>query len=240
MGNEPVELSDQDYRRAARGFTVLAWAFVFLLYLGVSLETARLTLLLPPPTVGWLLFLWGLWLLPSAPELRTAVTWALAALVLSIPAGFVLTRLEQAHAWYRVLRTGALLASYLLGVAAVFCLLGFGRRFAERAGAAGLAADAPLRAWLFTISALMPLAQVILNTVLSDGPVWPLMLPPVVSVVAITAIVSYIGAFVRLCSTAHRQPRQRKAPPGNDMEAAVEDLWEGSQDAESPHNDSPA
>jgi hypothetical protein len=238
MENTSQTLSEQDRRSAARGFGFLTWGFVFLLYVGFTAPLGAVRVLVPPPTVGWLLFLVGLALLPAAPRVAAARTWALGALILSVPAGFVVPRLEQAHQWYGVLRTGALLANYLVGVGAVVCLMGFVRNFARRHGAGDLAEGARLRQWLFLASALMPLAHMLANRAIEADIVaglWPVLIPPVLSIACITAIVSYMGALVRLCTGTG--PQRTRPAAHEEHEPDVKDLWDAPPEDEAPAGD---
>ena len=238
MEHAQTGLSGEELQRATRGFGILAWAFVFLLYIGIPWTLGPIRIVLPPPTLGWLMIVWAIWLLPQSPELRAAVTWALGALVLSVLAGFVVESADNSYRWYRVLRTAALPANYLVGAGAVFGLMSFCRRFAREAGARELAQAAPLRAWLYLASAVMPLTAMLLQRALDGTPVWLAFLPAFVSVVAITALVSYAGAFVRLCTTARKRPRQTETRPAAEHEA-VEELWseESETAVEQPETD---
>ncbi|MFP4149460.1 MAG: hypothetical protein ACLFV0_08225 [Nitriliruptoraceae bacterium] len=124
---------------------------------------------------------------------------------------------------------------------AVVCLMGFVRDFADDRGARNLAEGARLRQWLFLANALMPLAHMLGSRAIEAEIVaglWPVLIPPVVSIVAITAIVSYMGALVRLC--AGTGTVRTHASTTQQHEQGVRDLWSDASEPEAPDEEEQA
>jgi hypothetical protein len=224
MGQDKEDISPQYYRKAAGGFGFLIWGFVFLVYVGVAPRWGAVQLLVPPPSIGWLLFLIGLARLPGTDRVRAAFTWAIAAFVLSLPAGIMITAWDGQQ-WYALVQTGSLVGTFWLGVGAVICLMGYAREFARDAGARGLAHGASLRSGLFLLNAMMPPAQLLAGRAIREGLIdglWAVALPPVISALAITGIISYMGAFVRLCDRPKRSAHATGTPVQDNREATRE------------------
>lgn len=229
----PEALTELEARGHARAYTMFVWAFLFMVFLHPGARIGPVRVVMMPAAVGWVLMLCGLRRLRRTEESRQAARWAALALLFSLPFVFQLDALRD-QKWYVICVLGAQALMSVCAVLFVFPLMAYTAELARALGSRVVAGGARGRAVMFVASLLMPYAVQLVAAAVRRAPDpgllgFSALVPLLLGALLITAVMSYMGSVVRLCSTSATSTT--RSAPGGVQEAAQEMSGEPSEPA---------